>query len=66
MARGLARIQRDLGERVRERRLARRLTQEEPLAREADISPTYLSQIKTGRRSRMMVAAADFRDGLAA
>lgn len=55
MARGLAKVQQELGERIRARRTARRMSQE-ALAHEADISPTYLSQIETGRRNPTVAA----------
>ena len=55
MARGLAKVQQELGARIRARRTARRMSQE-ALAHEVDMSPTYLSQIETGLRNPTVAA----------
>jgi transcriptional regulator with XRE-family HTH domain len=48
--RELLQLKKKLGERLRERRKERRLSQEQ-LAFEAEISPSYLSQVEAGQRN---------------
>lgn len=50
MARDLQLLKRRIGERVRARRQELAVSQEQ-LAFQADISPTYLSQIEAGKRN---------------
>jgi transcriptional regulator with XRE-family HTH domain len=50
MSRELAALKKKLGARIRDRRSALRMSQED-LAFNADLSPTYLSQIETGKRN---------------
>jgi len=50
MARELAALKKKLGARIRDRRSALRMSQED-LAFSAELSPTYLSQIESGRRN---------------
>ena len=50
MAKELTQLKKRLGERLRTRRRERRVSQES-LAFQANISPTYLSQIETGQRN---------------
>ena len=50
MARELAALKTRIGSRIRSKRAALRIPQEE-LAFQVDISPTYLSQIESGKRN---------------
>ena len=50
MSKGLAQLQKGVGERLRQRRRALERSQED-LAFQADLSPSYLSQIEAGQRN---------------
>jgi transcriptional regulator with XRE-family HTH domain len=63
MSRELATLKKKIGLRLRSRRIALKMSQEE-VAFKADISPTYLSQVEAGSRNPSLEALFNLANAL--